>query len=212
MKKNMILTVILAFVINAAAFSMENRLALGFEYGNFFENSTDSGVDINKYVGSPGLNTSFYHLWDNLGFFHSYSYLFPITVSSNAGSYEYFFRFNFIIGPAYKIDFTEKIDMTLGLGFSLGPTIGELNNRAFSQFSMGIGGDIGVSFSLNEIAYINIGSIFSYHFSNVVLIGTGIYEVDEDGDRDEINNTEWSDNYSMIGVRPYIRFGIKIKI
>ena len=210
MKKNMILTVILAFVINVAAFSMENRLAFGFEYGNFFENSTDSGVDINKYVGSPGLNMSFYHLWDNLGFFHNYSYLFPTTVSSNIGSYEYFFRFNFIIGPAYKIVFTEKIDMNLGIGFSLGPTIGKLNNKAFTQFCMGIGGDIGVSFFLNKMTYINIGSILSYHFANVTSIDTGKYVVDEDGDRDEINDTAWSDNYSMIGVRPYIRFGIKL--
>jgi hypothetical protein len=206
----MILTVILAFVINAVAFSMENRLALGFEYGNFFENSTDSGVDINKYVGSPGINMSFYHLWDNLGFFHSYSYLFPITVSSNVGKYEYFFRFNFMVGPAYKIAFTEKIDMNLGIGFSLGPTIGELNNRVFSQFSMGIGGDAGVSFFLNKMAYINIGGIFTYHFANITRMGTGNYVVDEDGDRDEIKNTAWSDNYSMLGVRPYIRFGIKL--
>jgi len=209
MKKNIILTVILAFVINVTAFSMENRFSLGFEYGIFFENSTDNGVDIYKYVGSPGINMSFYHLWANIGFFHSYSYLFPITVSSNVGSYEYFFRFNFIIGPAYKITFTEKIDMTLGLGFSLGPTIGELNNKSFTQFSMGIGSDIGVSFFLNKMAYINIGSIFSYHFANVTSKGTGKYKVDDDGDRDEIKDTEWLRNYNMIGVRPYLRFGIK---
>jgi len=210
MKKNMILTVILAFVINAAAFSMENRLSFGFEYGNFFENSTDGGVDTEKYVTSPGLNMSFYHLWDNLGFFHNYSYLFPIAVSSNVGSYEYSFRFNFIVGPAYKIVFTEKMDMNLGIGFSLGPTIGKLNNRAFTQFSMGIGGDIGVSFFLNKMTYINIGSILSYHFANITSIDTGKYVVDEDGDRDEINDTAWSDNYSMIGVRPYVKFGIKL--
>jgi len=212
MKKNMILTVILAFVINAAAFSMENRLSFGFEYGNFFENSTERGVDTEKYDGSPGINMSFYHLWNNFGFFHNYSYLFPINVSSNTGSYEYFFRFNFIVGPAYKIVFTEKLDMNLGFGFSLGPTIGKLNNRAFTQFSMGIGGDIGVSFFLNKMAYINIGGIFSYHFANVTSMDTGKYTVDEDGDRDEINDIEWSDNFSMIGVRPYIKFGIKLNI
>jgi len=209
MKKNMILTVILAFVINAAASSMENRIALGFEYGNFFENSTDSGIDNKKYIGSPGLDLNFYHLWDNMGFFHNYSFLFPNTVSSNVDGYEYFFRFNFMMGPAYKITFTENVDMTLGIGFSLGPTTGELNNKAFTEFSIGVGGDIGVSFFLSKMAYINIGSVFSYHFANVTSIATGKYEVDGDGDRDEIRDTEWSRNYNMAGVRPYLRFGIK---
>jgi hypothetical protein len=115
------------------------------------------------------------------------------------------------VGPAYKIEFTEKTDMTFGIGFSLGPTIGKLIDKEFAQFSIGIGGDIGVSFFLNKMIYINIGSIFSYHFANLTSMDTGEYTVDDDGDRDEISNTEWSENYSMFGVRPYIRFGIKLK-
>jgi len=210
MKKNMVLTIILAFAINTALSSMENRLSLGFGYGNFFEKSTDNGIDDEKYVGAPGLDLHFYHLWDNLGFFHHHSFLFPNNVSSNVGGYDYFFRYNFIVGPAYKIEFTEKIDMTLGIGFSLGPTTGELHDKAFTQFSIGIGGDIGVSFFLNRMAYINIGGIFSYHFANVTSTDTGRYEVDEDGDRDEIRDTKWSDNYNMGGVKPYLRFGIKL--
>jgi hypothetical protein len=60
------------------------------------------------------------------------------------------------------------------------------------------------------MAYINIGGIFSYHFANVTSTDTGRYEVDEDGDRDEIRDTKWSDNYNMGGVKPYLRFGIKL--
>jgi hypothetical protein len=189
---------------------MENRLSLGFGYGNFFEKSTDGGVKINQYIGSPGLDLNFYHLWDNLGFFHHYSFQFPNTVSSNVDGYEYFFRFNFMMGPAYKITLTEKIDMILGIGFSLGPTTGELHDKAFRQFSIGLGGDVGVSFFLNRRAYVSIGSNFSYHFANVTSIDTGRYEIDNDGDRDEIRDTKWSGNYSMFGIKPFIRFGIKL--
>jgi hypothetical protein len=113
------------------------------------------------------------------------------------------------VGPAYKIIFTEKIDMTLGFGFSLGPTTGELNDMAFTQFGIGIGGDVGVSFSLNRRAYVNIGGIFSYHFANLTSIDTGKYKIDDDGDRDEVRDTEWSDNYNMICVKPFVRFGIR---
>jgi hypothetical protein len=209
MRKIMVLTFVLACVINTLAFSMENRISLGFEYGNFFEKSTDDGVNIKQYLGAPGLDLNFYHLWDNMGFFHHYSFLFPNTVSSNVDGYEYFFRFNFMMGPAYKIAFTEKIDMTLGIGFSLGPTTGELHDMGFTQFSIGVGGNIGVSFFVNKRAYVSIGSVFSYHFANVTSIKTGRYTVDDDGDRDEIRDKKWSGNYSMVGIKPFIRFGIR---
>jgi hypothetical protein len=35
--------------------------------------------------------------------------------------------------------------------------------------------------------------------------------VDEDGDREEIIDTERSNNYNMAGIRPYIRIGWSIK-
>jgi hypothetical protein len=97
--------------------------------------------------------------------------------------------------------------MTLGLGFTMGPITGKINNKDLTQFNMGIGGDIGLSFFANKNIYINIGSLFSYHFLNTTSIANGTY--DEDGD--ENKTTEWSNNYNMAGVRPYIRIGILLK-
>lgn len=206
MQKNEVLMVILIFYASTTAFSNENRLSLGFGYGNFFEKRTDAGVDIKTYMGSPGLDFCVYHLWGNFGFFHNHSFLFPNNIISNIDRYDYFFQYNFIMGPAFKITFTETFDMTLGIGLSFGPTIGELNNNSLSLFRLGMGGDIGISFFVNKLVYINIGGICSYYFANTTSTGTGTY--DEDGDENKV--TEWSKNYNMAGVRPYIRIGVSI--
>jgi hypothetical protein len=188
-------------------FPNDTRLSLGFEYDNFFEKRTDGGIDIETYLGSPGLYFSAYHLWDSFGFFHNHSFIFPNNITTNIDGYDYFFKYNFMMGPAYKITFTEKFDMTLGLGFSFGPTVGEINNKALSQFSMGTGGDIGFSLFLNKMAYINIGSMFSYLFVNITSAGTGTS--DDEGSEDE--KIEWSKKYNMTGIRPYIKIGLLIQ-
>jgi hypothetical protein len=207
MKKNIVLIVVLTVCVNMAIFPNENRLSLGFEYGNFFEKRTDGGVDIETYRGSPGVDFCAYHLWGNFGFFHNHSFLFPANFSSNVNGYNYYFQYNLIIGPVFKIAFTEKLDMTLGLGFGLSPIVGELNNKDLTQFNMGIGGDIGFSYLFSKMFYINIGSKLIYHFLNTTSIANGTY--DDEGD--ENKTTEWSNNYNMAGIRPYIRIGIMLK-
>ena len=197
--KKITCAIALVLGITAAVFSYEGRFSFGIEYGFFFEKKTDAGIDIETEMGSFGLDLSFYHFWDNFGLFHINSFLFPTYIKSNPDGYDYFFQYNFIIGPAFKITFTEKLDMTLGLGLSLGPIVG----KPSSMFNMGIGGDIGVSYSLNKVVYINAGSIFSNHFFNISTIGNGTY----DNDGDENKDTVRSSNYNFFGVRPYIRIG-----
>jgi hypothetical protein len=211
MNKRFGLAVVLALAAAAIGFANENRISMGFEYGNFFEKRTDGGVDIETYRGSPGFNLSGYHLWDNFGFFHNHSFLFPSNVSSNIDGYDYFFQYNFIIGPAFKITFSERLDMNLGIGFSLGPIAGEFNNKRLTQFNLGIGGDAGVSFFINKMMYINAGGLVSYHFFNITNRDTGEYTIDDDGDREEVEDVERSKNYTMAGIRPYIKIGIRLK-
>jgi hypothetical protein len=212
MKKNIVLAGIFIFCINTMTFSFEGRHSFGFAYGNIFETRTDGGIDIETYIGSPGFELAGYFFWNDVGFFFNNSFLFPKSVTANIDAYDYFFHYNFIIGPAFKIGFTEKLDMSLGLGFSLGPTTGEYNDNSLSLFNVGIGGDIGLSWFINKSVYINIGSILSYSFFNITDIDTEEYEVDSDGDREKITNIERSKNYNSAGIRPYIRIGWRIKI
>jgi hypothetical protein len=200
--KRMGYVIALFFGITAAVFSYEGRFSVGFEYGNFFEKRTDAGIDFDIYMGSPGLELSFYHFWDNMGFFHTNSVLFPSNIRINVDGYDYFFQYIFMIGPAYKITFSEKLDLAFGFGFSLGPTVG----TPVSMFNLGIGGDIGITYFLNKVTYINIGSIISNHFVNFSSIGNGTYDSDGDENKDAVR----SRNYNLFGLRPYIRIGWSI--
>jgi hypothetical protein len=211
MTKKLVLMVILTISTTALVFSNENRISLGFTYGNFFEKRTDGGVDLETRIGSPGFDLSLYHFWDNFGFFQNHVFLFPSTVTTNVDGYDYFFSYRLITGPAYKIAFTGKLNMNFGVGLSLGPILGEINDKRLVQFNLGIGGDIGISYSLNRYAYINIGGTASYHFFNLTWRGTGTYKEESDGDREEIFDTERSKNYNMAEVRPYIRIGFLMK-
>jgi hypothetical protein len=101
--------------------------------------------------------------------------------------------------------------MNLGIGFSLGPVTGEFNNKRLTQFNLGIGGDAGVSFFINKMMYIKAGCLVSYHFFNITNIDTGEYKIDDDGDREEVEDVERSKNYNMAGIRPYIKIGILLK-
>jgi hypothetical protein len=184
------------------AFSYEGRLSFGFEYGNFWENRTDDGIDFKTYISSPGIALSSFHFWDNFGFFFNNSFLFPNNIETNIDGYDYGFMYNFIIGPAFKIAFTPKMDMALGVGFSLGPVVGEPT----TLFNVGMGGNICVSYFINKFVYISIGSTLSYHFWNLSSTGTGTY----DYEGDEIDRSVYSKNYSMFGVRPYIGMGFSL--
>jgi hypothetical protein len=202
--------VVLIIGISTMAFSKENRITMGVEYGNFFEKRTESGVDFDTYMGSPGFNLSSWHLWDNAGFFFHNSFLFPSNVSSNREGLDYFFHYNLILGPAFKIASNKRFDLSFAVGFSLGVTTGEANNKTLNQFNMGLGGDIGLSYLVNRVVYVSVGSLLSYHFFNITSIGTGEYKIDDDGDREEIEDIERSKNYNMTGIRPYIKIGFLI--
>jgi hypothetical protein len=201
------LMVILAAGISAMAFSNENRITMGFEYGNFFEKRTDSDIDFDTYVGAPGFSLSNWHLWNDVGFFFHTSFLIPSHVSSNRDGFDYFFHYNLTLGPAFKVVFTEKLDLSFGIGFSLGIIAGMADNRKLAQFNIGIGGDVGLSYFINKAVYISAGSLLTYHFMNVTSKGTGVDATDDDGDSEEIARSK---DYTMAGIRPYIKFGILI--
>jgi hypothetical protein len=74
------------------------------------------------------------------------------------------------------------------------------------MFNLGIGGDVGISYFFNKIVYLNVGSLFSYHFFNISSIGNGTYDDDGDENKDPIR----SKNYYLTGIRPYISIGWRI--
>ncbi|MDR1232249.1 MAG: hypothetical protein LBK61_12725 [Spirochaetaceae bacterium] len=203
MKK--IIGIIVFLGIGSMTFSHEGWLSFNAGYGNYFENNSEKSI----YTGSPGFDFYQYHFWNNFGFFIDLSFSIPVIV--NDDRYTYYFQFGNIVGPAFKINITERMKMKWGLGFSYQIIVGEYNGYSLTNFNSGIGGDVNFTYILNKLVYINIGTIVNYHFGNVATTGTGTYYYNEDGDREENEIVEWTKNYSMIGLRPYIGIGLLLK-
>jgi hypothetical protein len=199
MKKIIGITIFLG--VGSMAFSHEGWLSFGAGYGNLFENNLENSI----YIGSPGFDFYQYHFWNNFGFFVDLNFSVPAIVNNDR--YTYYFQFGNIVGPAFNIDITERAKIKLGLGFSYQVMVGKYNDNSLTDFNLGIGGDINFAYIINKLVYINIGTTVNYHFGNIETIGTGTY--DEEGDENE--TSEWTKNYSMIGLRPYIGIGLLLK-
>jgi hypothetical protein len=147
-----------------------------------------------------GFDIDSFQFWNNFGFFINLSFLFPIDVNVNNDNYKYNFQFNYIIGPAFKFDITENMKLKLGLGYSSQITLGEYSHEFMFNQNYGIGGEVGFIYILGKLININIGTILNYQFANT-------------GKKEALNNKkyEWSRDYSMFTVRPYIRIGFMFK-
>ena len=188
------------FFISSLVFSYESWLATGFSYGNFFEKETVSANTVNSYIGAPGLDIDNFQMWNDFGFFINISFLFPNNVNIDDDAYNYIFQLGYIIGPAFKININEKMDIKLGFGFSSQQIYGKYNNNSLFNINFGVGGDIGFVYIFNRLLFLDIGTVLNYQFANRAKIETSIGE-----------NIEWSKEYSMFGIRPYLRIGFMFK-
>jgi hypothetical protein len=122
--------------------------------------------------------------------------LFPQHISLFDDEYRYHFQLAYILGPAFKIDLNERMKIKLGAGFSSVQTFGTYHDTPLLNSNFGIGGDAGFAYIVNRRIQINMGTTAAYQFGNMAALDWGKNEA-----------AEWSDNYSMTGLRPYIRVG-----
>jgi hypothetical protein len=184
-----------------SAFSYESWLQAGFGYGKYFEKIEIENQIVETYIGSPEFDISSFQFWENFGFFIDLSFSFPNTVDVNVDGYNYTFQFGFIVGPAFKFNLTERMKIKLGTGFSSLLTTGAYNGFSISNYNLGIGSDVGFLYTINDFVYIIVGTLAHYHFANNKNVTT----------QNSNENHEWSKNYSMIGIKPYIGIGFMIK-
>jgi hypothetical protein len=151
-------------------------------------------------MGSPGFGIDSFRFWDNFGFIINISFLFPQNISLLDDEYKYNFQIAYVIGPAFKFDLNEKTKIKLGLGFSSIQTFGKYGGNSLLNSNFGIGGDAGFVCIINRLININVGTTASYQFGNIATLNIGKNET-----------TEWSRNYSMIALRPYIRIGFMFR-
>ena len=216
MKKPLLLLV-MVIGINTAVFSLtESWLSIGFEYGNFWESSSDGRDYVKGYIGSPGISLSAYSFWNgkNVGIFVHDIFAFPSKMTAEINGvktkvdlsvYDFMMQLGMVIGPGFRVHISDNFKLHFGVGFSFLLNYATYtrstylyNNVSFSLFAVniGIGGDIGAKYDFTDIFYLNIGSVVTFDFVNYTSTGSSFSSV-----------SAWAKNYFMFGLRPYICIG-----
>ncbi|MDR2924010.1 MAG: hypothetical protein LBU85_11805 [Treponema sp.] len=219
--KKAYITVLLAIGINNLVFSQtETWLSFGFEYGNFWESSSDVSDSIKGYIGSPGINLSVYNFWNNgnIGLFVHDIFAFPkkMTAESNGvktevdlDTYDFMMQVGIIIGPGFRYNITDDFKLYFGAGLSfllstasytrstyLYYNVSYNDSYSVLAYNLGIGGDIGLKYDITDVFYLNLGSIIVYDFFNYTILSSSFS-----------SSSASAKNYSMIHLRPYICIG-----
>jgi hypothetical protein len=200
--KKVLLSCVLAVCISTIGFSQDETqgskidiwFAAGPGFGNYFLNGTTNLK--NSYIGSPGVNLSFYALFGekNIGLFYNYGILFPAV--NNAGiNYETSLQLDYIL---LGVGFGYNINETLKLHFGVGPNMnmlslhGKDNAATMDDYFIGwgLGGDIGLRIKLFKFIIIDVGTALSYKFAAY-----------------DMENSGWVERFSMAGIKPYALFG-----
>jgi hypothetical protein len=184
--------------------NQEGWASFGVSWGNQWEKAGDP--IINTYMGSFGIDLKSYSFNDNknIGTYASTSFLFPMTstVTANGvgGSVDLLSAYDFIfeLTSIYGVGFRKILSDNNLLKFSVGPEFGlqfaTSKHTRLLAFILGIGGDLGIKFGINDLISISVGSAVSWDFlsymngSNVIL-----------GDMSGL-----AKNYSLFNLRPYI--------
>jgi hypothetical protein len=201
MKKTVLFLILFSgFGFFAAAQQQETWMSLGVEFGNYFENITDSR---DTYVGSPGINLNFYFFENqrNLGFFNRNSFLFPVVKSGENNNFTYGTQMTFVIGPSFRYIFNDYITLQTGLGVNIAGIYVDYPEGAYtypvSSMALGVGGDLGLKFDFTDVIFINIGGAFSFNFLNLFSVASMPPAVEN-----------WLDKYMAVEIKPYICIGI----
>ncbi|MDR0623376.1 MAG: hypothetical protein LBG10_03000 [Treponema sp.] len=201
MKKTILFAALLAgIVFFTFAQAQETWMSLGFEFGNYFENVTDSR---NTYVGSPGINLNFYFFGQQkkLGVFNRNSFLFPVVKSGESNEFTYGMQMAFVIGPAFRYAFNDYLTLQSGFGVNVAGIYVDCPEGSYtypvSSMVLGVGGDLGLKFDLTDVVFINIGGAFAFNFFNTFSVKSMPPAVEK-----------WLDGYMAAEFKPYICVGI----
>jgi hypothetical protein len=215
MKKKIILCVVFVFGICAIGFSQQEFwFTAGGSLGNNF--IIEESDFENFYVGSPGMNLSLYALGEkNMGLFFNFGILFPV-IYSDKKNYDPSVQLDFIL---LGIGFGYNINENAKLHFGIGPNLNyfamvynENDNTKIADYiiGLGIGGDIGIKYNLNNSLCLNIGTTLAWNFA---VFNETLIEISGDDGWRHIKTVRsgFGNINSIITIKPYMAIGYHFK-
>ena len=218
--KKVIMVFLFTIGISALVFPLhETWFSVGYEYGFSMDTYKYQGREIDTKTNSAGVNLSTYSFFtNNVGIFVHASFLFPkhswvwndggiskVDFNNYAGN----INIGFIIGLAYKIDFTDDFKSYFGIGFNYLVSSSTYAGRGITSYdrsaqSFGIAGDMGLKFDITDRCFLKLGSIFAFDFLRHTSIDTYT------GASHTRSSSDWDKGYFMLSARPYIAAGINL--
>jgi hypothetical protein len=217
MKKAFLLAVLIT-CITVIGFSQDKTEGFNFDiwfstgpsFGNYFMNGTNME---SNYTGSPGFDLSFYALFGekNIGLFFNYGILFPAVISADI-NLEPSVQLDFILlGVGFGHNFTEALQLYFGVGPNMNMLFFHHKENSDDMgdyfIGLGLGGDIGLKYKVTNYFSITAGTTLSYNFAAYREIRNF---TDRRRNKYETEHSGWERGYSMIGIKPYILFGVNV--
>jgi hypothetical protein len=180
----------------------ETSRSAGFEFGDTLEHHPDGS---NRYFGSPGMNRERYSFWNggNFGMFYHGSWTFPV-----AGEDNHDFQWGAIIGPAFRIRFTDRLTLQTGIGLGGNGLLARYEESGTDYYSsamfLAAGADAGLKFDITDTFFIKGGVNAAWSF----LGWTNVQEASSG--RRGWRDWDRQSDYWTLNANPYISFGINI--
>lgn len=204
MKKLVIIFV--CFVsINVYALETETFITGAYSYCLFTEKADEGTTKI--FSNAIDLSISSYFNQSNLGFYLNTEYIFPDvlsatingnTISTTSDDYDLASIISAIVGITYKYN-SGLFNIFGAAGLSLTQTGLANEYMALINYSLGLGGDIGIRLIPTKYMYFTLGSVFSYDFYYNGSLTTAYDEINKSG------------KYNFTSIRPYIGIGFRLK-
>jgi len=199
--------------LKPSSFQVDMWFTTGAAFGNYLFGGTHAE---NDYIGSPGINLSFYSLFgpNQIGIFFNYGILFPAIYGSGQ-SHDQSAQLDFILfGFGFGHDINESIKLHLGIGphlsfFGLINSVDKETTINNYILGLGIGGDIGIKLNVTKFVCIDFGTTLAYNFAVLNEISREKKGKDSWRNR-KIETSNWNDINSIIGIKPYITVGFNL--
>jgi len=224
--KKIIIILLLSCLITTVGFTLsETFISVGYENENHLEFDTSKNTETSdqwSYMNSSGVNIKINQFWNGkkIGLFVQQSFLAPTSskvVNGNERAYyltvkdfDMMFKYNLIVGPAFRFSFKEKFNLNLGAGFSFSYLTANLGTRyaqnrgiinyglsMYKFYYMGLGVNLDFNYDVTDIMHIGFGSIFNFKFYRHQTIENPVESYSFP------NTSDWFG----LGIKPYIYIG-----
>ncbi|GHU61918.1 hypothetical protein FACS189445_4420 [Spirochaetia bacterium] len=140
---------------------------------------------------------------NNIGLFFHESFTIPA-----AGDENYDFQLSTLIGPAFRVRFTDKLSLQPGLGIAVNGIFARYEERNTdylrSMVNFGVGAGLGLKFDITDTVFINCGVNAAWTF-------LGLSTVDEMSLGSKAGKTKkMPTEYWTLNASPYISVGINM--